>query len=320
MSTARSPVPRPFGRGLLRVGALAALLAALLVMAACGGGGERGTAASDGRTPEDGEIRLVVSRDFGAEVLRDVVVPAEAPTDVLRVLAENAELDTGYGGQFVNGIDGLKSTFGGGSADAADWFYWVDGVLGDVGAADWKLKGGETVWWDYHRWADAMMLPLALHAFPRPYTGRPLAVTAAADVAGLGDWAAANGLGLAARRPLTRHAPSGGLVLVTASEAAATPWVLELVSASRAGVEMVRITKDGLRLSSTAGDVGPAAAAAAIPASNPDDPARPYLVVVGATTADLVSFVPQLTPENLNAAVAVALVDGDLVHLPRQGE
>ena len=54
---------------------------------------------------------------------------------MMRLLAENTTVDTGYGGQFVSGIDGLRSTFGSvSSADAADWFYWVDGVMADVGA------------------------------------------------------------------------------------------------------------------------------------------------------------------------------------------
>jgi hypothetical protein len=301
---------------------LAAVLAVALALAACGGGegGGTGTAAG-GRPPSANELRLVVSRDFGAEVLRDVVVPAGDKSDALRVLAENAEVDTGYGGQFVNGIDGLESSFGGvSSADAADWFYWVDGVLGDVGAADWKLTGGETVWWDYHRWADAMILPLALHAFPRPFTGRALEVTAAGEVAGLGDWAAANGIELAPREPLGTQAPAGGLVLATAAEATAAPWLLDLLDASRTGVEMIRIDAKGLRVVSPDGTQGPAATGAAVVVGGLDDPARPYLVVLGATAADLEAFVAQLTPETLNASVAVAQVDDAILHLPWQGK
>ncbi len=299
--------------------------AAALALAACGGGegtgGDEGDGASGGRTPTAGELRLVVSRDFGAEVLRDVVVPAGEKSDALRVLAENADVDTGYGGQFVSGIDGIKSTFGGGNAaDAADWFYWVDGVIGDVGAADFKLEGGETVWWDFHRWADAMFVPLALHAFPRPYAGRALAVTAAADVAGLGDWAAAAGLEVSARRPVTGRAPDGGVVLATAAEAADTPWLLELLGATRTGVEMVRVAGGALDLVALSGQTGPRASAVALPAVNTDHPERPFLVVVGATAEDVDAILPGLTAADLSATVGVALVDGELVRLPWQGE
>jgi len=293
---------------------------ATLALAACGEGeGGQGESGRGGRTPSADEVRLVVSRDFGGEVLRDVVMPAGDKADALRVLAENAEIDTGYGGQFVNGIDGLTSTFGGvSSADAADWFYWVDGVLGDVGAADWKLEGGETVWWDYHRWADAMTLPRALHAFPRPYAGRPLPVTAAVDVTGLDDWAAANGLELASRRPLAKSAPAGGLVLATADDVTTTPWIRDLLSASRVGVELIGVREGGLRVISPDGASGPPAAAAALAVGSLEDPARPYLVIVGDSADDIAAIVPRLTPKALTAAVAVALVDGELVHLPWQ--
>lgn len=310
---------RPAG-GAARAAVMAAVLLALLATMGCGGTDQGGAGPAGGRPPAADEVRLVVSRDFGGEVLRDVVAPAGDGTDALRVLAENAEVETSYGGEFVAGIEGLSSSFGGGSADAADWFYWVDGVMGDVGAADTKLKGGETVWWDYHRWANAMIVPLALHAFPRPYTGRPLEVTAAADVAGLGDWAAANGLELKARRPLSGRPQEGGLVLATAAEAAATPWILELLDAAHSGIQVVRVTAGELRAVSPDGETGPLATAVAQPAANVDNPGRPFLVVLGATAADLESFLPALTAESASAAVAVALVDDQLVNLPWQAE
>lgn len=300
--------------------AFAILAAAVaLLLAACGGGGGSGDggAAQGGRPPAADEVRLVVSRDFGAEVLRDLVVPYRQKLDVLRLLAENAEVETAYGGGFVESVDGLKSSFGAvSSAEAADWFYWVDGVLADVGAADWPLRGGETVWWDYHRWADAMIVPMALHAFPRPYDGAPLAVTAAADVAGLDDWAAATGLELGARRDLASHEPDGGLVLVTAEEAAATPWVRELLSPARSGLRFADVGPGSITLLAPGGERGPAAAAVAQPVGNPDDPARPFLLVVGASRDDLAALLPRLTAETLAATVAVALVDDEVVRLP----
>ncbi len=309
----------------LTVVLLIATLLLAFVAAACGGGEDDRDAvreaAATGRPPSASEVRLVVSRDFGGGVLRDLVVPAGKGTDALRVLAENAEVDTGYGGQFVSGIDGLQSSFGGGdAANAADWFYWVDGVMGDVGAADWKLRGGETVWWDYHRWADAMMVPLALHAFPRPYTGGQLAVTSSDEVGGLAAWAEANGLEPAERRPLAAKPPDGGLVLATAAEAAATPWLLELLDASHSGVEMIDASDGTLRLRAPGDSTQTRADAAAQGVTNQEDPDRPFLIVLGATTADLEAFLPRLTAADLSAAVGLALVDGALVRLPWLGE
>jgi hypothetical protein len=296
-------------------------LVAALVSAGCAGAasGAGGTAAA-GRPPEPAEVRLVVSRDFGAEVMRDVVVPAKDGVSVLRVLAENADVETGYGGGFVEAIDGLRSSFGAvSSADAADWFYWVDGTLADVGAADWRLRGGETVWWDYHRWADAAVVPAALHAFPRPYAARPLAFTAAADVAGVREWASAAGLELETRRDLEGGEPVGGLVMATAAEAAATPWVAQLLGDARSGLEFARADAGSLTLLSPDGETGPAASAIAQPVTDPDHPSRPFLVVLGVSRADLVDVLPRLTAESLSATVAVAVVDGELVRLPWGG-
>lgn len=299
--------------------ALAILAGAVaLLLAACNGGGSGGDgAARAGRPPAADEIRLVISKDFGAEVLRDVVVPYRENLDVLRLLAENTEVETGYGGGFVESIDGLTSSFGAvSSADAADWFYWVDGVLADAGAADWPLRGGETVWWDYHRWADAMIVPMALHAFPRPYDDAPLAVTAAAAVAGLGDWAAAAGVELEARRDLAGDEPNGGLVLVTVEEAAATPWVRELLGPGRSGLRFADVGPGSITLLAPGGERGPVAAALAQPVGNPKAPARPFLVVVGQTRDELAAMLARLTPEALWATVAVALVDSEVVRLP----
>ncbi len=174
--------------------AVVALLLLVVLPAGCSdaspdgssGATSEGGAATASRPPTASEVRLVISRDYGATVLKDLLVAAAQETSVMRVLAENAEVTSGYGGGFVDAVDGLRSTFGAtSSAEAADWFYWVDGVLADIGAADYALEGGETVWWDYHRWAGAMFAPTAVHAFPVPWAGRPLPVASDGEPAGL---------------------------------------------------------------------------------------------------------------------------------------
>jgi hypothetical protein len=302
--------------------ALAGLGFALVVLSGCASvhSSDAVEAAPAGHPPGPAEVRLVVSRDFGAKVMRDLVVPADDDLDVLRLLAEHADVETEYGGGFIDGIDGLQSSFGAvSSADAADWFYWVDGTLADVGAADWRLRGGETVWWDYHRWADAAVVPAALHAFPRPYAARPLAFTAAADVAGVDEWASAAGLDLETRRGLEDGEPVGGLVMATAAEAAATPWIAQLLGNARSGIEFVSAVAGSRTLLSSDGETGPAASAIAQPVTDPDHPSRPFLVVLGVSRADLVDVLPRLTAESLSATVAVAVVDGELVRLPWGG-
>lgn len=296
----------------------AGLVLALLVLGGCAGvRQDEADEPAAGRPPGADEVRLVVSRDFGATIMRDVIAPAAEGLDVLRLLAEHADVEAGYGGRFVNGIDGLASSFGAaGSEDAADWFFWVDGEMADVGADERALKGGETVWWDYHRWADAMYVPQALHAFPRPYAEATQAFTADTEIAGLADWAKANGIALDGRRDLAGGRPRGGVVVATAAEAAATPWLLELLGPDRSGIAMVSLTDDAITLLAPDGATGPQAAAAALPAPNQDDAGRPFLVLLGASAVDLEALLSHLPPEAFSARVGVALVDDQLVALP----
>jgi Domain of unknown function (DUF4430) len=148
-----------------------ALLAAALATAGCGlGPGE-----------DVGEVSLTITRDYGAEPLRPSLSETAAESDtVMRLLEREAEISTRYGGGFVQSIDGLEAEerFG----RSSDWFFYVNGVESTVGAADYPLRGGESIWWDYRDWSAAMRVPAVVGAWPAPflrgYDGkrRPVAV------------------------------------------------------------------------------------------------------------------------------------------------
>lgn len=146
--------------------ALAALLlAAALVVSGCGGDeADRGTAT------------LWVTRDRGAELLHEAEVPAGQT--LLRALREVAEVDTRYGGRYVQAIDGLEGTLAG----RRDWFWFVNGYEGDRSAAAYRLHDGDVAWFDYRRWEREGEAQVVVGAFPEPlvhgYDGevRPLAV------------------------------------------------------------------------------------------------------------------------------------------------
>jgi hypothetical protein len=141
--------------------AIALLFTAALAAAGCGLG-----AGSD-----LGDVSIRISRDYGAE---NLVKPAEEGVTeadtVMRVLERNAEIETSYGGGFVQSIEGLEAQESG-EAGPEDWFFYVNGVESAVGAADYGLKGGEAIWWDYHRWRRAMRVPAVVGAYPEPFTG-----------------------------------------------------------------------------------------------------------------------------------------------------
>jgi hypothetical protein len=126
-------------------------------------------AAGCGVGPGDdaGEVELTVSRDYGSEVLVDESDEISESDTVLRLLDGNAEVETRYGGGFVQSIDGLS----GGRADgrASDWFFYVNGIESSVGAAEYGLGDGERVWWDYHDWTSAMRVPAVVGSWPEPF-------------------------------------------------------------------------------------------------------------------------------------------------------
>jgi hypothetical protein len=135
--------------------------AALAVaVAGCGfGGGE--TSA--------GEATLTVTRDYGSvRVLETEIEDPASSETVLRALDREAEIETRYGGGFVDAIEGVE-----GSAvedgRSLDWFFYVNGVESSVGAAEVPVGAGDRIWWDHRDWTDAMRVPAVVGAWPQPF-------------------------------------------------------------------------------------------------------------------------------------------------------
>lgn len=141
----------PSARALLLVLAVAGLTA----LAGCGFGAGGG----------DNTVRLTVSRDFGASVLaRRTATKVPSAETVMRLLQRDADVQTRYGGGFVQCIDRLC-----GGAGRTDWFYFVNGVEADRGATALKVRAGDRIWWDRRDWAAAQRVPAVVGAFPEPF-------------------------------------------------------------------------------------------------------------------------------------------------------
>jgi Domain of unknown function (DUF4430) len=136
-----------------------ALLSAALASVGCG----------VGPGSDVGEVSLTVTRDYGAELLQPASHDKASESDtVMRVLERSAEISTRYGGGFVSSIDGLTETAREGHR--YDWFFYVNGVESPVGAADFSLHGGESIWWDYRNWSAASRVPAVVGSWPQPLT------------------------------------------------------------------------------------------------------------------------------------------------------
>lgn len=112
-----------------------------------------GTACTQQTSWESQEIRVIISKDFGSERLYDQEIGITGNMSVLEIMEENFAIETAYGGGFVNGIDGLKSGFTGmKDKKKIDWFYYVNGILAEVGSDEYDLKPNDFIIWDYHPW------------------------------------------------------------------------------------------------------------------------------------------------------------------------
>jgi uncharacterized protein DUF4430 len=137
---------------------VAVLFALALVLGGCGlGPGEERSGGAELRLTRDfGQQRLGAARE---RKLR------EGQT-VMRFLRAHFNVDTRFGGRFVQKLKGLSGT---GASGQLDWFYFVNGIEASVGASDYELNPGDVVQWDYRRWDGAMRVPAIVGAFPEPF-------------------------------------------------------------------------------------------------------------------------------------------------------
>ena len=111
----------------------------------------------------DGTARLWITRDRGSDVVLTATVPAGI--SALEALRREAEVDTRYGGRFVQSVNGIEGDL----AQQRDWFWFVNGYEGDRSAADYELHDGDVIWWDHRSWAGEMRQPVVVGAFPEPF-------------------------------------------------------------------------------------------------------------------------------------------------------
>jgi hypothetical protein len=140
---------RPSGRAGF-AGAAASI--ALVLLTGCGG--ERAGS---------GSASLWVTRDRGASVLLIKTVPAGLTA--MQALDRELDVDTRYGGRFVQAIEGVE----GDVSKRRDWFWFLNGIEADRSAADYRLRPGDVEWWDFRSWQERMREPVVVGAFPEPF-------------------------------------------------------------------------------------------------------------------------------------------------------
>jgi hypothetical protein len=147
----------------VRTGSAALLACALLGALACA---LAGCGLGAGATP--GGVRLTITRDFGTRVIHASAHPKLSGQEtIMSLLLRNYSVQTRFGGGFVESIGGT----GGGEAGGRqiDWFYYVNGVEAQKGAADTDVHRGDSIWWDLHDWSATEDVPAVVGSYPEPF-------------------------------------------------------------------------------------------------------------------------------------------------------
>jgi hypothetical protein len=135
------------------------LLLLALVVSGCGlGAGDE----------KQGSASVLVTRDFGSrEVGSGEVEPIPGGETAMRMLQRGFDVETRYGGGFVQSINGIAG--GREAGRPVDWFYYVNGVLADRGAAAHELAPGDRIWWDHHDWGASQDVRAVVGSYPEPF-------------------------------------------------------------------------------------------------------------------------------------------------------
>jgi hypothetical protein len=133
------------------------------------------TPETKAKTPEpevktiDTAVRVIATRDFGRELMFDERLDLPPGSSAMAALQKVAEVETDYGGGFVDAIDGVRSGFTGSEKTKRDWFIYINGIQSNVGALDYQLLPGDVEHWDYHDWSFQQSIPAVIGAFPEPF-------------------------------------------------------------------------------------------------------------------------------------------------------
>ncbi len=95
------------------------------------------------------EVRVIVTQNFSQELMRDESVTLDDGSTAMDALQQVANVETKYGGRFVEAIDGVRSQY---PEANKDWFFYINDTLMNAGAAAYILHDGDVEHWDFHEW------------------------------------------------------------------------------------------------------------------------------------------------------------------------
>lgn len=286
--------------------------------------------AGDGPRAEVTGVSQTVTQHYGTTLVGESRLGSVPDGEtVMRLLQREFEVETRYGGGFVESIEG----FSGGRDDGrpVDWFFYVNGIESSTGAATRRLSPGDRVWWDRHDWGAVRRIPAVVGSFPEPFQsgidGRRLPVridcaegadrlcdevTTRLEQAGIADLARA-GIGSQAGPELLR------VVVGPWSELRGDATLRKLEDSPRASGVFAQFRDEGetLALFDERGEVvRELEAGAGLIAATQFGDDRPTWVVTGTDVVGVSAAAAMLQEDILERHFGLAVEDGQPVGLP----
>jgi len=115
------------------------------------------------------EVRVIVTQEFGSELMLDESITVSEGSNAMDALKQVAEIETAYGGGFVNAINGVRSGYTGSHSTKKDWFIIANGILTNTGTLDYTMHPGDIERWDFHNWSFSHFIPAIIGHFPEPF-------------------------------------------------------------------------------------------------------------------------------------------------------
>jgi Domain of unknown function (DUF4430) len=303
--------------------ALAVIAAAAL--AGCGPG-------PDGAANAPTDVSVLITSDFGSKELRDSATDGvPAGETVMRLLERRYDVETKYGGGFVDALEGLSAGRDA-SGDPTDWFYYVNGIEADEGAASREVSAGDRIWWDRHDWGTAQRVPAVVGSWPEPFllgqSGKrfPLTIVCAGEERSCDEVQtrlADEGIKDVAQSSVGTNTGAKVLrVLVGPWEAIrADPAAQQLEEGPSVSGVFARPSVDGIDLLDENGGVADSFAdSVGLVAATRFGEQQPTWVVTGTDDTGVAAAAAALRTDVLHGSFAVALVDGQAQPLPVREE
>ncbi len=114
-------------------------------------------------------VQVVITKNFGRSLMLEEYVQIETGTTAMDTLKKVAEVETRYGGGFVYSINNVSSQYTGTNPTKKDWFFYVNGMLANVGATDYQMCEGDIEHWDFHDWSFYPTVSAIIGDFPEPF-------------------------------------------------------------------------------------------------------------------------------------------------------